>query len=140
MTHVEVFPADHARITPELPHHLVGAHVECINFHRTPLEQAVRETAGGGAHVHRDQAGDVDAEMLQRALQFETAPAHEARRCFHFEQGIIPHQPAGLGHHLITQHHLAGHDEPLCLLTGRAKAALDERQIQSNTRHQRPTG
>ena len=56
---------DHARVVAQLPGELVGAAVDRIDARRAALEQHIGEAAGRTADIHGDEAGHVDAEMVE---------------------------------------------------------------------------
>ena len=73
---VGLFHLNHLRVVAQPGIQLSRAHIHGVDPARARLEQYIRKAAGGRAHVDGRQAHGRNAEALQRALQFESAPAH----------------------------------------------------------------
>ena len=94
------------------------------------LQQAIRETASGGAEIDREFPGGIDIKVGERMLEFVAAAADEffggvQRKFIIGGNGI-----AGLSRGLLIDAHLPGHNGALGLFATGAKAALDEFLVQ----------
>jgi hypothetical protein len=59
---------------------LAVAYVDAVHPGGAALQQAVGEAAGGQPSVQRDQAGNINAESVQRSLQLVARAAHVPAR------------------------------------------------------------
>src|SRR5262245_57859663 len=93
------------------------------------LEEAVSETAGGGAQVHGGLFGDGEAEVLEGVFEFAAAAADIAFGGDQDELVLSTDGIAGFTGEAIIDADLSGEDGALGLLAAFAQAALDQRHI-----------
>ena len=77
MSGVGFFHDDHAVVLAEFPRKLATAHVHGKNLGRAALQQAIGETAGGGAEINAPPARDVELKMFERVFELVAAAADE---------------------------------------------------------------
>ena len=74
---VRVLHDDDPLVLPQARVELAGADVDRVHSRGALLEQAVGESARGGADVHAYPPGNLDLEMVQRVDELLPAAAHE---------------------------------------------------------------
>ena len=72
---IRPFDIDDPWIFPEFPGEQATTDIDGVHLCRPRLEEAVGKTAGGGAYVKGDEAGDGEAEEVESPPEFEPAPA-----------------------------------------------------------------
>ena len=110
---------------------LAAAHVDGVDLGRAALEQAVGEAAGGGPHVEADEAGGIDAEVVERTFELESAAAHEAGRPVEVDLSVGGDERSRLVDALAADAHPAGHDETPRLGAALGEAPLDEQDVEA---------
>src|SRR5436309_4363440 len=112
---------------------LPAPHVHSVDVPRPPLQQAVGEAAGGGAHVEADAIRRRDAEDVQRSGQLLAASPDERRHADDLERGVGAGQPAGLVRPLPPEPDAARHDQPARLGTRRRQSPFHEQLVQPDS-------
>jgi len=121
----------HARVGAQFPIDLAGADIDGMDPRGSGLEQNVGESAGGGADIEADPAGDIDGEVGERASQFEAAAADVGRAREDLDAAVVGDGLAGLGGFLAVEEHLAGHDEGLGFFAGFSEAACQDEPVET---------
>ena len=127
----------HAGIVAKPPVELAVAHVEGDHAGRSPLEQAVGEAAGGGAHVQAGAPRDVDAQAVKGVLQLDPATRDVGSRPLDDQLGVLGDQLAGLdqARAIAPQAHRAGADRGRRIRAGRRQAALGKQGVRPLSCH-----
>jgi len=108
-TRVHALAASNPRVGPQPPIELVFSRVDRVNHRRTALQQAIRETARGCAHIQTNLPGGIEAKGVQGRLELVASTADEF---FHRDQTqlvIGSNRRAGLGFALAVEKHPTGH-------------------------------
>ena len=106
-------------------------HVDGVDLRRTALEQAVGEAAGGGPHVEAGEAVGIDAEVVERPFELESAAAHEAGRPVEVDPGVGRDERPRLVDPLAADAHPPGHDEAPRLGAALGQSPLDEQDVEA---------
>jgi hypothetical protein len=93
------------------------------------LEEAIGEAAGGCAEVHAAEAGDIDGEGFECALEFLAAAGDVAFGLKEFKGGVWGEHGGGFDEDGGPGADAAGHDEALGAFTGVYEAAFDEEEV-----------
>jgi hypothetical protein len=75
MARIGFFHDDHPAILPEFPGELPPADVHGKNFFGAVLQQAISESAGGGAQVESGDSSGLQMKMVEGVFQFVAAAA-----------------------------------------------------------------
>ena len=105
--------------------------VDGIDARCLVLQEAVREAAGGCAHVGAHATLRADAECLQRSLQLLAAARDKRRRRLQAELGAGVDAGGGLERQPSIDAHLARHHQALRLRAAVCQAALDEQEVET---------
>ena len=76
----------------------------------SPLKQAVREPASGGADINTDEPGRIDREVIQCRLKLESPAAYVLFPCGETNIRIGGNRGSRLGNRLSSDKNLPGHD------------------------------
>jgi len=109
---------------------LAPAHVHGIDPGRAPLEEAIAEAAGGGAHVQGDPALDRDLEGLQDLGQFQSAPADIGQGLDDLQRDLLGEAPAGLEAGPAGNPHLPLPHQPPGPCPAFGQPAFDQEEVQ----------
>lgn len=124
---VDAFEDGDAGVLAEFPRELAVADVDSVNPGGAVLQEAVGETAGGGADVDGDLAGDVERPGFEGGFEFGAAAADVALFIADVEGGGVVEAEArfveAVAGGVVD---VAGLDEALGLGAGDAGLALDE--------------
>ena len=76
---VHLFVDNYSRVVAQFPVELSGAGVDRIDARGAALQQAIGESAGGGANVQADFSSHGNSEMIERGFQLQPAAADITR-------------------------------------------------------------
>ena len=122
---------DHPLIGAQLPGQLAVARVHGVHLGGAVLEHTVGKTAGGGADVGADHAGEVQPKDIHGLGQLQTSPAHIGNGLSpDLDDGVLGDSRPGLEHLLSIHIDPAAHDIGLGPLAALRKSTLMQQDIQ----------
>ena len=121
----------YARILAEAEVDLAVSGVDRDHASGAVLQEAIGETAGGGADVEASFAGDVDLPMLKTFFELESAAAYVLKILAEESNvGVGIDAGAGLFDFLTLDQNLSGKDQRLRSLTRSGETAFEKQFIQ----------
>ena len=122
----------HAWVLAEFPRELAVADVDGVNFRCAVLEEAIGETARGGAKIDGGEIRDAELKVVQRVFKFVSPPADEFVGRIERKLITLSHGVACLVRALTVYFDSPGKDGAFRLFPAFAKAAIDECLVEAN--------
>ena len=113
-----MFAHHDSRVVAQFPIELAGSDVDRVDAGGAALQETIGESTGGGADIEADFAGDLNAEMIERRLQLQSAASDIAWLLGQLDLRIRCDCVAGLVYLLAVDEDFASEYQRLCLFRG----------------------
>jgi hypothetical protein len=130
VTRVDALVNDDASVLPQLPGKLSAPDIDGMDPRCATGQQHIGKATGRGTDIERDEAGNIDGEMVERVREFDPAARHPGVIAAAYrERGLIGDCLTGFLDTPLARIDETREDQRLRALAAFGEAAIDEKLV-----------